>query len=106
MASTKEYLVRFSVKVTSDSPANAVDLVIDGFVEQGLRNWIWRVDDPAAPDGTDSIIGFYDGYGELVDIDKVLAEDSEDSNEDEPKTTDAEDDSELLDLAKDLNSSD
>lgn len=72
MAET-EYLVRFSLRVKADNPGDAVDGVVDLFVEKGLRDWVYRVDDPAAT-GADSLIGFYDGYGDPVDVDQLLAD--------------------------------
>lgn len=69
-----DYLVRFSLTVPADNASDAVDSVIDLFVEKGLRDWVYRVDDPTAAPGTDSLIGFFDGYGDPVDVEALLAE--------------------------------
>jgi hypothetical protein len=102
-----DYLVRFSLTVPAGSPGDAVDSVIDLFTEKGLRDWVYRVDDPTAAPNTDSLIGFFDGYGEPVDMEALLAAgDATPAIPDVADDADAEvSDTELIDLAESLNQS-
>jgi hypothetical protein len=69
-----EYVVRFSLRVTADGPGDAVDGVVDLFVEKGLRDWVYRVDDPSETNSEKALVGFFDGYGDPVDVDELLSQ--------------------------------
>jgi hypothetical protein len=112
---SEEYLVRFSLRVSADNPGDAVDGVVDLFVEKGLRDWVYRVDNPSL-EGPEAVVGYFDGYGVPVDVAELLAQSEQidpipvggivaAASDDGPRVTDDpdDDDVELLAEAESLN---
>lgn len=108
MAEDKDYIVRLVMRVEADDtdPAQAALKFVDLMVENGLRDWVYRVED----NSTGDIMGYYDGWGNVVDINSPV-EVTEPPVEDVPLPSDppeanpaeVESDAELLALAESLN---
>lgn len=97
------YLVRLVMALDAAGPADAVDTFVEMIVENGLVNWIYRVE---AGDSSGVILGYFNGHGEPVDVDALLETDPdaqpEPNKEDQTPIQTAEpgnDDAALLDLA-------
>lgn len=61
-----DYVVRLVMRVRTeeDNPDEAVRIFVDNLVDNGLTNWLYRVDDNT----TDEVLGFYNGHGIEVDV--------------------------------------
>lgn len=96
-----QYLVRLAITVEADGPEDAVIDFVEALTSQGTRKWAYRVEDPEDPD---VIYGYYDGYGEEIDIDAALAESEGGKVVDLPLPEDetGSSDAELFALARDL----
>lgn len=78
----REFIVRLVMKVDAAVPEAAVTEFVDLLVANGLREWVYRVE--SVEDG--EILGYFDGFGQPVDIHATTAEASteppaEDSDE-------------------------
>lgn len=114
-------VVRLVMNIDEEDPGDAVEAFVEAIISQGLRGWVYRVEELDDPDD----FSFHDGYGLDVDIESLLAsaradaESEETSNEDEAPSAkarksrkkvvdtplpDGASDDELLELARDLNS--
>jgi hypothetical protein len=104
-----DYIVRFSLKVSAEDPGVAVDGLVDLFTEKGLRDWVYRVDNPDAAPDEDALIGFFDGYGDPMDVAALLAEHELDDSDhgtivvELPSPAPDAEDVELHELAESLN---
>jgi hypothetical protein len=65
------YIVRLVMRVEASphSPQDAVTNFVDLLVGNGLRDWVYRVEDIETGD----VIGYYDGYGDEVEINTAEA---------------------------------
>lgn len=104
-------IVRLVMRVDQENPSDAVEDFIQNIVENGLREWIYRVEDSETGD----VFGYYDGYGNETDMEALLvdaetkATNAEATAEEIPSTMDIGDyvpDKELLALAQELNQGD
>jgi hypothetical protein len=86
-------IVQLAIKVAGDTGELAVSNFIDILVEKGLREWLYRVEDPE----TGELLGLYNGYGDAADIPSVVEQ------EGAPVLST---DDELLRLAEELNETD
>lgn len=67
--SKTDYHIRLAFRVSSESPGDAVQDMIDILVERGLRDHVYVVDDIR----TERRVGFFNGYGEQIDDETVRA---------------------------------
>jgi hypothetical protein len=95
-----------------EDAGDAVQALVDAFTEKGLRDWLYRVDDPK----TGRMIGYFNGWGERVDTTLVeqAAEAIRNSKNNEvsdvseaalpePEPVEETDDSDLEQYAEELN---
>lgn len=66
------YIVRLVMKVDAPKgePDTAVGNFVDLLVANGLREWVFRVEDI----NTGDVLGYFDGYGDPVDVTAKPAE--------------------------------
>ena len=71
----RDYICRLVMRVQGDedTPGEAATEFVRYLVEGGLITWIFRVEDPETAD----ILGYFDGNGNEVDMDAILAEEDE-----------------------------
>lgn len=76
----RSHIVRLVVKVDADDASDAVLEFVDVLIASGLRNWAYRVESLSG-----EVEGYFDGYGNPVDIDsltpKIANRDDEDDLE-------------------------
>lgn len=77
-----KYICRLVMKVEADDPSEAPVTFVNFLVEAGLITWIYRVEDP----DTGEILGYFDGNGELVDMDEIIQNQDEDQGDEEDQT--------------------
>ena len=98
-----DYVVRLVMRVEANSPEHAVLTFIGHMVDNGLTNWIYRVEDPE----THEPVGYFDGHGVEVNIDEEAAaavREEEAASEEAVQTpVQTESDEELHTLAESLN---
>ena len=60
------YMVRLVMKVNGkpDEPESAVINFVEMLVQNGMRDWVYRVE---SEDST-KVLGYFDGYGDPVDM--------------------------------------
>lgn len=63
---TNRYQVRLAFNMDSESPGDAVEDVIDTFVEKGFRDLVYVVADASGKQ-----IGYFNGWGEQLDVSAV-----------------------------------
>lgn len=99
------YSVRLVLRVAAESPDKAPPTFITHLVEDGMTDWVYQVCDP---DDDMKVIGYFDGYGIPVNVDKLGTPEtpSKLTPEQTPVQTEGEDDTELLSLAQELNDQD
>src|SRR4051812_21164211 len=102
-----DYSVRLVLRVSADSPDRAAPTFIAHMIENGFTDWVYQICDP---DDDMKVIGYFDGFGLPVDVDKLHAA-SADEPEPAPPAVQTpvqteETDAELLTLAQDLNDAD
>ena len=56
-----KFAVRWAFEIEADTPDEAVRLMIQQFVENGMINWLYRVDDETG------VVGYYNGHGDEYD---------------------------------------
>lgn len=63
--SKTSYMVRLVMRVdgTPDEPESAVINFIEMMVQNGLRDWVYRVEDDDS-----KVLGYFDGYGDAVEM--------------------------------------
>ena len=96
------YIVRLVMKVDAPrgEPDTAVANFVDLLVANGLREWVFRVED--IDNGT--VLGYFDGYGDPVDITQQQAPaPAEEAPEQAAEPEAAESDEALEALAESLN---
>lgn len=90
--SKSDYHVHLGFKMSSESPGDAVQDVIDTFVEKGFRDLVYVVSDIA----TSEPLGFFNGWGEPIETSVVeaaaarLRSDPEEPQSDAASTVDDE----------------
>lgn len=101
----KPYIVRLVMKVEApaDQPDTAVTNFVDLLVANGLREWVFRVEDI----DTGEVQGYFDGYGDPVEIQPAAPteapSESAETAEEQPAGDQAESDESLVALAESLN---
>lgn len=90
-----EFIVRLVMKVDAEVPEAAATEFVDMLTANGLREWVYRVE--SIDDG--EILGYFDGFGQPVDITAP----STPSVEDVPLESTSESDEGLIALAESLN---
>lgn len=85
-ATSHEYMVHLAIRLTAapDNPQTVVDEFIDRLACNGLKDWVFRVENEMT-----SVVNYHDGLGNVVDIDKLDGDGDGDEAED-PYAADTE----------------
>lgn len=98
-----QYIVRLVMKVDApkNEPDSAVRAFVDNLVANGMREWVFRVEDIH----TGEVLGYFDGFGDPVDISTPVPSPEEPAQEQaaEPEPAAGESDEDLEALAESLN---
>lgn len=96
----QQYIVRLVMRVDAKpgQPDDAVASFVEMMTSNGLRDWVYRVE---TLDG--EILGYYDGYGDPVDLATAPDAQATDQPDQTAVETQPESDSELVALAESLN---
>lgn len=97
-----EFIVRLVMKVDAqaDQPWKAVSNFVDLLTSNGLRDWVYRVENIDSGE----IVGYFDGYGEAVDIQTPVENEVTDVQlPAEQNPAEVQDDAALMALADSLN---
>lgn len=98
---TQPYIVRLVMKVDAPKgePDSAVAAFVDNLTANGLREWVFRVEDI----DTGDVLGYYDGYGDPVDLSQAPAAPDAPAEAAAPAESEAQSDEALEALAESLN---
>lgn len=96
----QQYIVRLVMKVDGkpDEPVSGVLGFVELLTANGMRDWVFRVENA----DTGEILGYYDGWGDEVDMTAIPATPAPDVTPADP-VQEPESDESLVALAESLN---